>query len=132
MRELPSATVAPIPLMKSTAPARHFILPLLAVPMFLTSCGTMKMVSSAKEKTASTMSGLAKFSVRDLMPSKVPIVEVNEKGLKDMPTGEERALAYESKRKRSFWFFDGPIDFKEPTLPVDSGELDGSLLPPPE
>lgn len=118
--------------MKAIFPARHFILPLVALPVFLTSCGTMNLVNNAKEKTVGTMSDLAKFSVRDLMPSKVPIVEVNEKGLKDMPTGEERALAFESKRKRSFWLFDGPIDFKEPALPSSAGEMDGSLLPPPE
>jgi hypothetical protein len=100
--------------------------------MLLTSCGTMNLVSSAKEKTVGKMSQLAKFSVGDRMPSKVPIVEVNEKGLKDLPTGEERALAYENKRKRSFWLFDGPIDFKEPSLPTSAGEMDGSLLPPPE
>ena len=127
MRALPSARLVPIPLMKAPSLA-CLPLPLLALPMLLTSCGTMKMVSSAKDKTAAKMSQLA----NNLMPAKVPIVEVNEKGLKEMPTGEERALAYENKRKRSFWFFDGPIDFKEPTLPTSAGEMDGSLLPPPE
>ncbi len=57
--------------------------------MLLTSCGTMKMVTNAKDKTAAKMSQLAS----GLMPSRVPIVEVNEKGLKDMPTALPRGLA---------------------------------------
>ncbi len=101
------------------------------LPLLVTSCGTMKIVHAAKDKTAAGMSHLADASVGRLMGPKVKVVEVREKDLKDMPTGEERALAFESKKRRSFWFFGGPVDFKEPALPSNpGGEVDGSLLPP--
>jgi len=100
----------------------------------LASCGT---IGSLKNATVSGVSKLSKFSVTDLMPSRVDVVEVREKDLKDLPLGKERALAYEAKRQSlasrqggGFWFFKGPVDFKEPSLPSEAGSLDGSLLPP--
>lgn len=63
-----------------------------------------------------------------IRPAGVKVVEVREKDLKKLPTGQEQALAFETKRKRS-WFFGGPVDFKEPTLPASAAAADGSLLP---
>lgn len=106
----------------------------IVLPLALASCGTMKVVTAAKEKTSAAMTGLADASVGRFMGPKIPVVEVREKDLKNLPTGEERALAFESTKKKrsSFWFFGGPVDFKEPALPASGGEADGSLLPPIE
>jgi len=71
------------------------------------------------------------FSLASLLPGPgVKVVQVRKKDLKELPTGRERALAFENQRKQGFWFFGGPVDFKEPTLPEPGSELDGSLLPP--
>lgn len=68
------------------------------------------------------------FSITDLTPSKVDVVEVREKDLKPLPTGEERALAYQrSNRRFAGWF--GPSNFVEPDLPSDGAAMEGSLLP---
>lgn len=101
-------------------------------PVLLASCGT---VQAVKNTTAKATEGfnkateeLGKFSLADLRPSKIDVVEVREKDLKDMPLGKDRALAYE--RKKSFWSF-VPGSFKEPDLPeIEPSELDGGLLPP--
>ena len=74
---------------------------------------------------------LSGFSLTSLLPGPgVKVVQVRKKDLKELPTGRERALAFENQRKQGFWFFGGPVDFKEPTLPPPGSELDGSLLPP--
>src|SRR5690606_35029828 len=89
----------------------------LIAALGLTSCGT-----------SGTPGKIATFSVRDLMPAKVEVVEVREKDLKDLPLGRERALAFQNQqKKRSFWFFGGSAVFKEPALPEPGSELDGSL-----
>lgn len=101
------------------------------------SCGTIHQASSSslafvKDTSAATTRKVAQLStmaIETIRPPSVKVVEVREKDLKVLPTGQERALAYENTRKR-FWFFGGPVDFKEPTLPVQGGEMDGSLLPP--
>ncbi len=87
--------------------------------------------------SCATVSNLGKGSVAlvqmaadKIHPAGVKVVEVREKDLKKLPSGQERALAFETTRKRGFWFFGGPVDFKEPTLPLPGGEMDGSLLPP--
>jgi hypothetical protein len=73
------------------------------------------------------------FSLSNPLPKLLPgprlqVVKVREKDLKELPSGHERALAFE--RKRGFWLFGGPVDFKEPTLPEPGSAMDGSLLPP--
>jgi hypothetical protein len=91
----------------------------------LISCGSMDAVRDAPVATR-----IAQFSLADLRPAKVPVVEAREKDLKELPTGQERALAYEQSRKKNLWAFAGPVIFHEPMLPEGSGFLDGSLLPP--
>jgi hypothetical protein len=74
---------------------------------------------------------LPEMSLPDFMPGdRVKVVEVREKDLRELPTGQEKALAYQRERKRGFWIFGGPVDFKEPDLPLPGSEVDGSLLPP--
>lgn len=98
----------------------------ITAALLLASCGA---VNTVKTATASATKKVSQFSLNDLRPSSVDIVEVREKDLKEMPLGKERALAYE--RKRSFWSFVLPGDFEEPSLPeIEDGDLDGSLLPP--
>ena len=93
--------------------------------LLLASCGT---VDAVKSSTAKATEGISKFSLADLRPSKINVVEVREKDLKEMPLGKDRALAYE--RKKSFWSFI-PGNFEEPDLPeIEEGEPDGGLLPP--
>lgn len=101
------------------------------------SCGTISkastnslaFVKSTSAATTSKMAQLSTMAIEKIRPPSVKVVEVREKDLKKLPTGQERALAYENTRKR-FWFFNGPVDFAEPTLPQPGGEMDGSLLPP--
>lgn len=90
-------------------------------------------VTAEKPLTAQTSkpSKLPFFSLARFLPGpRVQVVKVREKDLKPLPTGHERALAFENQHKRGFWFFGGPVDFIEPTLPEPGGDMDGSLLPP--
>jgi hypothetical protein len=104
----------------------------------LTSCATVKQASQGSlafvqkttSATTSKVSKLSEMAVNTINPPGVKVVEVREKDLKKLPTGHEKALAFENTRKRGFWFFNGPVDFTEPTLPLPDGETDGSLLPP--
>ena len=97
------------------------------------SAGIRQMGQKSAQAVRNTSSAtVAKLSsLTDLLPGKhIAVVEVREKDLKDLPTGRERALAYQNTRKGGFWIFGGSVDFKEPTLPVTGSEPDGSLLPP--
>jgi hypothetical protein len=117
----------------------------IAAACGLVSCATVSKVGKGsvavvQNATKATTSGVAKLStaVSDkVRPAGVSVVEVREKDLKTMQTGKEKALAFEAKQnriasqhRRSSWFFNGPVDFKEPALPAIQGEMDGSLLPP--
>jgi len=96
--------------------------------MILVSCGAMNAVKST---AANATKGISQFSISDLRPSKIDVVEVREKDLREMPLGKDRALAFDRERKRSFWSFIPGGSFKEPSLPtIEDGEIDGSLLPP--
>ena len=68
----------------------------------------------------------------DLLPSSVPIVEVDTQKLKEIETGKQKAMAYQNSRRSFFGtWFGGHADFQEPELPT--GMLDNpefSLLPP--
>lgn len=121
--------------MKVKFPATH-VLAACLLPLAISSCGTMKVVKAAKNKTSEAVSGIADASIGRFMGPKIPVVEVREKDLRDLPTGDQRVLAMDAKakKKRSFWFFGGPVDFKEPALPESSPGMDteASLLPPIE
>jgi len=74
---------------------------------------------------------IARFSFSDLLPSRVPVVEVRESELRELQLGKEKALAYQRQGGFFNTWFGKPVDFKEPELP--SGALDNpefGLLPP--
>jgi hypothetical protein len=62
----------------------------------------------------------------------VPVVEPRQNEWEKLPSGHERALAYqEQQRQRRFWLFGPPVDFEEPELPdIGGGAATSSLLPP--
>jgi len=125
-------------------PSRAIFCLAAAAVVSLSSCATMRnvgkgSVAMVKNSTSATVSKISSIHMPDmpdlhlasLLPgSRVKVVDVREKDLKELPTGKERALAYENERRSGFWIFGGPVDFKEPTLPEPGSELDGSLLPP--
>lgn len=87
------------------------------LPIVLGSCATSnQLVAKARG-----------FSITDIRPAKVEVVEVREKDLKALPTGEERALAYQRSGRRFFGLL-GPVNFKEPDLPAGGEPMDGGLL----
>lgn len=100
------------------------------VALPLASCTQMNHLKEVTSGGLSKVTDASKSSFAKLMPARVPIVEVREKDLEEMPSGQEQALAFEKSRRNRFWFFGGPVDFKEPQLPDDTGALDGDLLPP--
>jgi len=98
-------------------------------------CSTVKTTASkigeASRESITKIGKASHDSLAAILPSRIPVVEVREKDLKDMPLGSERALAYEQKKRGFFSFFTGPVDFEEPDLPDVESEMNGSLLPPP-
>lgn len=109
---------------------------MLVTVCLMSSCASLRntgksSVAMVRHAASSTVSTISEFSAAHILPGpRVAVVEVREKDLKKLPSGRERALAYENAHRRGFWFFGGPVDFKEPTLPEPGSELDGSLLPP--
>lgn len=106
-----------------------------------------KSTSTVTNSASAVSSSIATFSknststvtksVAKLRPKRVPIVSARVNELKELPSGADRALAWErqqtSKQLASYslgsWFI--PKSFKAPTLPDDSGiPISGSLLPP--
>lgn len=118
--------------------SRAILLSAIAATFGLVSCATVSKVSQSSmafvknttTATTSKVSSLSEMAVNKIRPNRLKVVEVREKDLKELPTGQERALAFENTRKRGFWIFSGPVDFVEPTLPQPGTEMDGSLLPP--
>lgn len=119
--------------------SRAISLPVMLASMGLVSCATVgkigqnsvAFVKNTASATTSKVTALSEMAADKIHPAGVQVVEVREKDLKKLPTGQERAIAFENTRKQGFFsFFNGPVDFKEPTLPQPGGELDGSLLPP--
>lgn len=114
------------------------IFPSIVTAFCLMSCatvskvgkGSLAFVQKTTTATTSKVSQLSTMAIDKIRPPGVHVVEVREADLEILPTGQEQALAYESTRKRGFWFFGGPVDFEEPSLPVAGGQMDGSLLPP--
>lgn len=95
------------------------------------SCAQVNQIKTATVGGFSKVSEVSKNSIAKLMPARIPVVEVREKDLKALPTGQEQAVAFEKSRRNRFWnMFSGPVDFEEPVLPADVGALDGDLLPP--
>ena len=114
--------------------SRAILLPTLIASCGLVSCATVSKIGHGSvalvQKTSAATSNKVSQLADIVRPPGVKVVEVREKDLKPILTGQERALAFQNTRKRGFWFFGGPVDFKEPTLPEAGGEMDASLLPP--
>lgn len=104
----------------------------LATALAFSSCAQVNHIKTATVGGFSKVTEASKESIAKLMPApRVPVVEVREKDLRPLPTGQEQALAFEKSRRNRFWgIFSGPVDFEEPVLPADVGVLDGDLLPP--
>ena len=102
-----------------------------AAALSFVSCAQVNQIKTATVGGFSKVSEVSKSSIAKLMPARIPVVEVREKDLKALPTGQEQAVAFEKSRRNRFWnMFSGPVDFEEPVLPADVGALDGDLLPP--
>ena len=87
-------------------------------------------VAAMKTTTSAAMSKISDLPMAHLLPGQGPkVVEVREKDLMELPSGQELAKAHQRQRS-GFWIFGGPVDFQEPVLPEPGAELDGSLLPP--
>jgi len=69
-------------------------------------------------------------SVKNLLPSRVPIATVRTKDLKKMASGADRALAWNQSLNQ--WVY-VDIDYNPATLPdAQTLPIDGGLLPPLE
>lgn len=95
------------------------------------SCATVGKVGKGSVDFVKNTSAAA---VERINPADVKVVEVREKDLKELPTGQERALAFQNRqqpsRKTRFWALTpGPVDFDAP-LPEIGVQTDGGLLPP--
>lgn len=90
----------------------------------LLSCGNSSSTSS-KEKNIARKSI---DQIANLWPSRVPIAEVRNDDLKKMPSGADRALAW--NRSLNQWVY-MPVNYKQPTLPNDQTlPMGNGLLPP--
>jgi hypothetical protein len=116
------------------AMTRVIPLSLAATMSGLVSCAAVSKVgesSAALVRNATTqVSKFSEAAIDKVRPAQIKVVEVREEDLKEMQTGEQLALAYEKTRKRGFWFFGGPVDFQETSLPEPGGDMENSLLPP--
>lgn len=99
-------------------------LTLISCSLFL-SCGNFN---------ASGVSKIAKKSVKsvaNLIPSRLPVAEVRPKDLRKMPTGADRALAWDRHLDSRRYVFFAPKHYKAPKLPDDRTlPTEGGILPP--
>jgi hypothetical protein len=103
------------------------VLQAVLISFGLSACGSRGTVNPSTAVAPNKGPG---FFISSWFPSRVKIVKVRHKDLKDLPLGHERALAFARERKFGFWSFGGAVDFKQPALPEPGAEMDGSLLPP--
>lgn len=102
----------------------------LAACALFTSCGDSGVSSLTKKAVKAGKS--VKTSVAGIMPSRrIPVTEVRVKELKKMPTGADRALAWQRHLdRRRYVYFSAPLNYKAPKLPSERrGFLGGGVLP---
>ena len=110
----------------------------LTVCMGFASCSNFSATNLAKKSVTSVKSASKSVSksVAGIIPSRVPIATVRTEDLKKLPTGAERALAWERQlNSRHYASYNSgwvvPANYKAPTLPDErSIPADGGLLPP--
>jgi len=95
--------------------------------LILASCGASTLAKKSVKSVSKSVAGI--------MPSRMPIATVRSKDLKTMPTGADRALAWERHLNRQRYAYSSrwvaPKNYKAPTLPDERGlPIDGGLLPP--
>lgn len=90
----------------------------------LTSCSVDHAADAANDIAIKAR----QFSLADLRPSRIDVVEVRESELRALPSGEERKMAYLRSPGRFGRFF-GPVELTEPDLPAGGIVADGMLLP---
>lgn len=101
----------------------------LTACLLFTSCGTFNAASNLAKKSVKSVAKLVPDHI-PLVPQRIPIAEVRQEDLKTMPTGAEKALAFEKKRNRRYFAFI-PGFYKAPKLPTERGmSTEGSILPP--
>ncbi|BDS06405.1 hypothetical protein NT6N_14450 [Oceaniferula spumae] len=104
-----------------------------SMSLTLTSC---VILASCSNFSAADLAKKSVKSVSGLIPSRMPIAEVRPGDLKKMPTGADRALAWERHLNKKQYVYNtsnwvAPKNYKAPTLPEESGlPADGGLLPP--
>jgi outer membrane murein-binding lipoprotein Lpp len=122
-------------------PSRVILAALIASHLGLAGCSTVRNVgqnsvdfmTTTAKATSTKVASLSEQAVNRISPPKVSVVTVRQKDLKKQLSGQDRVIAFENTRKRGmFSFFSGPVNFKEPAMPLPGGEIDGSLLPPRE
>jgi hypothetical protein len=93
--------------------------------------GTLAGTRKVGEGIGSGFQSVAGLATSPFRPG-LPIVEARPNEWEKLPSGHERALAYQEKqRQRRFWLFGPPADFEEPELPEAGGDAGAfSLLPP--
>jgi len=97
----------------------------MAVSLLLSGC---TLLVSCGNSTTSNLASQSLDKVTSLWPSSVPIAEVRAQDLKKMPSGADRALAW--NRHLNQWVF-VPMDYNPATLPdAQTQPIDGGLLPP--
>lgn len=96
-------------------------LTLISCSLFV-SCGNFDATGLAKKSVD---------SVANLIPRRVPVVKVRPEDLKKMPSGADRALAWDRHLDAKRYVFFRPKSYKAPKLP-DARTLpaDGGILPP--
>ena len=88
----------------------------------LVSCGNYSAASLAKKSVN---------SVANLIPRRIPVAEVRPQDLRKMPTGADRALAWDKHLDSRRFVFFRPKNYKPPTLPdTQAMPADGGILPP--
>lgn len=96
----------------------------LSLPLTLALASSSLLISCGE----SSLAHQSLQSVSSLLPSRVAIAEVRPKDLKKMPTGADRALAWDRKLNR--WAY-VEVDYNPATLPEDQDlPLGAGLLPP--
>ncbi len=103
------------------------------IALCVVSCAPLDRIKTLQSRSTHALTRISEFassSVDSIRPNRVKVVAVREKDLKKLPTGKERALAYQAERKQGLWIFNGMNPFKEPALPETGAEMNLGLLPP--